>query len=293
MERAGLKTISLDDLPKYSPWTKRVLGLESFVYGARSEHNARREYDAEKFKKLLEYKQGNPDCSIKVIHDIYFGLHQKKYQSSYISLGGELFLTSPKNAYKILDDVLVKKLSAILSQSNCNTLMDLGCGYGYNLNLAARHYTQYKYIGGDFSENALALGRIFAKDSIFFAYFNFYNKSWKIFDRLKKGDRALVFTCYAIEQLPSAKIFFQMIKKYKDKISDVVHFEPVYELFDDSTLLGLMRRRYIKLNDYNCDLLSILKENGEFLKIVDLKADLIGVNALHPVCFVHWRFKDF
>ena len=53
-----------------------------------------------------------------------------------------------------------------------------------------------------------------------------------------------------------------------------------------------MRRRYIEINKYNSDLLSAIKYEQSNLEIINTDTDIVGVNPLHPMCFIHWRFKN-
>ena len=102
--------------------------------------------------------------------------------------------------------------------------------------------------------------------------------------------KVTVFTAFAIEQLPVAASFFDTIWRYRDKINAVFHFEPVYELFGENTLLGLMRRRYVEVNDYNRDLFSQLQQRSEKIRIVRNEANVLGINPLNPLSVLHWEF---
>ena len=77
-------------------------------------------------------------------------------------------------------------------------------------------------------------------------------------------------------------------KKYREKIIAVVHLEPVYELADIESTLGLMRRAYAILNDYNTDLPTTLKHMG--VTILKTIYDLVGGNPLNPTSLVYWQF---
>jgi hypothetical protein len=65
--------------------------------------------------------------------------------------------------------------------------------------------------------------------------------------------------------------------------------EPSYEFYDDS-LLGLMRRRYIELNDYNRDLFSVL-QGREDVRILRLEREVVGWNPFNALTLVHWTFR--
>jgi len=142
-----------------------------------------------------------------------------------------------------------------------NAVVELGSGYGYNLVVLKERWPDHVYLGGEYSANAIELGNmIFGCDAnVSIKYSNFYDLEWPILQDIQGP--IVVFARQAIEQLPRARNVLPTIIKYRDKITDVIHLEPLYEMNDDTTL-GLLRRAYAHLNDYNLDLLSTIKEMG-------------------------------
>jgi len=118
--------------------------------------------------------------------------------------------------------------------------------------------------------------------------FNWYDDTWEILESLE--GKALVFTRHSIEQLSQVKSIMPTFAKYKDKIVEVVHLEPVYEQIDERSTLGLMRQAYTLMNDYNTDLLTTL--NSMRVQIVRTDIDLIGANPLNPTSLVQWKFEE-
>ena len=53
--------------------------------------------------------------------------------------------------------------------------------------------------------------------------------------------------------------------------------------------LGLMCRRHAEINDYNHDLLSVLRSRTD-IRIVRLDVDTLGLNPLNPTSVLHWEF---
>ena len=112
-----------------------------------------------------------------------------------------------------------------------------------------------------------------------------------MFEQVKKGEKATVFTSHSIEQLPSAEKFICHIKKYKKKINKIIHFEPLYQMhLKEKNLINLLRRRYTELNDYNKDLWELLK-NDKDIEIIESKINVLGFNPLNPTSIVVWQFK--
>ena len=149
------------------------------------------------------------------------------------------------------------------------------------------HFTNRTWLGGEYSANAITLGnRIFKGDTaVTITFFNWYDSEWPILENIQ--GQALVFTRHSIEQLPLSGNIMSMFAKYRDKIHAVVHLEPVYELFDD-TMLGMLRRAYTHLNDYNIDLLSTIKNMD--VNIRQIQYDIFGSNPLNPTSLIYWQF---
>ena len=96
-------------------------------------------------------------------------------------------------------------------------------------------------------------------------------------------------TKLGVEQKFFADNKLRFLKKYKNKIKAVVHFEPVYELHDDS-LLGMMRKAYANAVDYSRNLMSELKKN-EDIKVLSVKPDFLGYNPLNSTSVIKWQYK--
>jgi hypothetical protein len=73
-----------------------------------------------------------------------------------------------------------------------------------------------------------------------------------------------------------------------------VHFEPCYEHFDELSLTGALRRRYVEVNDYNRNLVSLLHRHAasNVIAILEETRAVMGVNPLLPVSIVAWRRND-
>lgn len=71
----------------------------------------------------------------------------------------------------------------------------------------------------------------------------------------------------------------------------VFHFEPIYEYRNKDTLLHYMWKRYTQVNEYNINLLTLLKD---FEKKGQIRIDLevphvLGLNAFNPGSFIVWQ----
>lgn len=100
----------------------------------------------------------------------------------------------------------------------------------------------------------------------------------------------LVYTSAAIEQLPSAAPLFDGLARYREKISRIIHLEPVYRP-QDECLLGMLRRRYIETWDYTRDLKTQI-EGREEIRLLREEPNVFGVNPLNPLSLLEWEYID-
>ena len=262
----------------------RLLGLDPFNKPVRNVAKVDAEYDKDKYAKLLAYycqaKRGATVQAIKARE------RSTLHRETCISKDGQLFVTSLGSSQRLEDEVLVDALAEPIATATI--VVELGCGYGYNLSVLKEAYPNRVWIGGEYSQNAIKLASLlFAGcNDISVFPFNWYDDSWPIFDTFK--GKAVVFTRHSAEQLPLARDVLPTLRKYREKIIGVVHLEPIYELTDEESTLGLMRRGYTLLNDYNTDLLTTIKTMG--VKILKTQYDLFGGNPLNPTSLIYWRF---
>ncbi|MBN1574476.1 MAG: class I SAM-dependent methyltransferase [Deltaproteobacteria bacterium] len=284
-----MKKIKLNDLPKWTQWPDRLLGLSEWKAAKRTIDKVKKEYDDGKYSEILEYymSKDHPLSPEEV------RIHEYSYYNLYpdtkicISRGENLFETDLNSARKLLYNFLRDVLSKCTKR--VDHIFELGCGHGYNLWRLHKIAPNIKYTGGEFSENAVSLANHLYKSdpNLNVVRFNFYDQVYEILEALEKP--AVIFTFHAVEQLPSAKHFLTVLSKYRDRIDRVYHFEPVYEFYDE-TLFGMMRRRYTQINDYNRDLLFELKSREDKIRIVDQKENVIGLNPLNPLSLIEWTF---
>jgi SAM-dependent methyltransferase len=277
-----MKEIHLNDLPRYTPWIRRLLSLDPFPQVMRNIEKIASEYDEDKYLKCLKFYEANANVSIEDVK--HFEIGGLLEQEICVSQAGRLFALLGQSAFRSYWDLLLNTLHDDIITSD--VVVELGCGYGYNLHLLKNRHPSKRFLGGEYSANAVRLANhLFSDDPrVTVELFNFYGEDYALLERIK--GRVVLFTVYSIHQLPSALGVINRI--IKSGISGVVyHFEPVYELEDCTTLLGLMRQRYTEINDYNLDLLSTLEY--EEVNVIMKNVDAFGLNPLHPASVISWQ----
>jgi hypothetical protein len=277
-----MNEIPLNDLPRFTPWVCRLLSLDPFPPARRDIKKVDEEYDKDKYGKCLAYFRGTRGASAGDVKRFEIGdLSEKEL---CVSQGGRLYTASPVEALRRHHELLLETLDDGVAASD--TVVELGCGYGYNLHLLKRRHPGKRFLGGEYSANGVRLAQALFSDDpgITVERFNYYDEHYPILRHLP--GRVLLFTSHSIEQLPSAAGVIRSITR-SGITATVCHLEPVFELTDETTVLGLLRRRYIQMNDYNRDLLTSLEQEG--VKVDRKVVDAFGLNPLNPTSILRWH----
>lgn len=282
----GVKRVAIDDLPKYSEWPSRLLQLTDWDMCTRDTERSKKEY-AKKwrniftlFKKYKKYKfekaldrlyieSGSTEFLVFVAGSFYWVENSSEYWDYYYS-----FLICQLKKYINSDD----------------TLIELGSGWGRNLFYLYTHSLYGKGIGGELTTEGIDSANVIASHyQLPITFYKFdYNKPSKFFLSKMKG--AAVLTQNSIEQIPNIKAS-TLLKIAQACPKVVCHFEPVYEHNANPTMFHLMCRRYTEMNDYNRNLLSVLKqlEQKGYLQIIKEQQNVIGTTAFNPCSIIIWK----
>lgn len=280
-----MKAFSLDNLPKYSPWPERLLGLTPFVREPRTEDSLMREYESEKYPHIANYVSSYPEVSWDELRRQELGLVEKN--ELIVSRKGELFLGT-------LEEVEKKRLELFLQSvlphiRSGDTVLDLGGGYGYNLQKIIEKVEQIVPINAEFSPTARELCDRLSQGTINTVPFNLFNEDWSTLAQVH-GERICIISSHAIEMMPSALPMIERLAPLKERITSVIHFEPVYVQQSPETLLNLLRRQYIDVNQYNTNLHMALTSISDVI-LDEYVYDLFGLNPLFPESLLRWHYK--
>jgi len=275
-----------------------LLGLAPWTIAKRTTEKVEAEYNRDKYRQCSdEYDRlaSSEPPTFETIKGYETGWSSRELIA--VSMANDLYLAPPKLVFEQYYRVITGVLLAVTR--GCGSVVELGCGYGFNLHrirLAAaidRSSTSpVSYIGGEYSSTAVHLGNRLAKgiDRFLLRSFDYYDPD--SYDRLLANapPPVVVFTVHSVEQLPTASSVFANLRRFKDRISTVVHVEPVVELNGEG-LLDLFRRRYAEVNDYNRDLLHLIQLQRD-LRFEILGTNVIGVNPLNPTSIIRWSYDD-
>lgn len=276
---------NLDDLPKYSPWPKRLLGLEPFLAKDKTPEEIEREFGREKWGALLDRFRKNPEATLADVDNWAAG----KAGKSLATVGDHLVLMSPEeshNAYiAYIADALEKHLPA-------SALVELGCGYGsVILGLGKRsEFAGLDLHAADFTRTGPELAGLIAENEGLRLRTGHCDFTSAEFTDLDVPPGAIIYTAYAAQYVDElGPHFIEGLLALEPKA--VVHVEPVYEHAGGQTLLGLLRQRYIQANGYNRNLSTILHDREALgsLEILEETAPAFGPNPLLAASVIAWK----
>jgi len=280
--------ITLNELPDWSPWPARLLGLDAWNVPDRTIETVEHEYDQDKYAACRSFWQDTAgQVTAEEVKAFEFG--GEATSLFCVSDGDRLIVTERDEARARYYALVTTTMSQAIREAD--VVVELGSGYGYNLWMLSQQFSGTRFLGGEYSANAVGLAKELysGHDEIEVRPFNFYDREYRVLDAPSKGERAVVFTAHAVEQLPSSRCLLAGLRPWARAISNVFHFEPLTELHGE-TLLGLMRRRYAVLNDYNRDLFSTLRSDAD-VQILEVRANVFGLQPFNPTSVIQWRFS--
>lgn len=278
--------ITIDELPQYSPWIHYLLGLKSMSRSLeKNAESVGREYGQEKWGVLLQNLR-LLDTPPTITHADRLTGEEKKVP---FYAEGKIFVYESSEVQNLYFQMIRRELQAPVEQSG--HLVELGSGYGsIILKLASLPgYDTARYTAGELTDTGVAcmnllashLGNRFEAGSCDLDDLNL--------EKFTIPENAVFFTCWAAAYIKgfSRNTLFEIIR-HKPMI--VIHIEPIYEHWSEDSLLQLLWRRYLQMNDYNQSLLTSLKkfEAEGLIQIIEERNSIFGSNSLAPVSIIKW-----
>ena len=282
----NVQEIALDDLPRWSNWPARMLGLETFVPPARTTEKVAEEYGHEKWQFALDaFEKSGRTLDATALRRMCYALGGDAPRAAVYR--GKLVAAGTPTIMQWYDDLLAEWMGPSIGKSR--TVVELGAGFGHVLWSLRQRFAGKLYRGGEYTDSAVKLANLpYAHHpDISVEHVNFYDGDYPVLD--KAEGPVVVLTSQAIEQIPDCRCIIDTLARHKSKIAAVFHIEPAYDLQTPTTLIGQMRRRYLEINDYNRNLFGVLKSRAD-IHVVRLEQDVIGWNPFNCLGMVHWEF---
>jgi hypothetical protein len=276
---------TINDLPRFSPWPARLLGLEPWAQRQKTPVEITREYEHEKWGPLLtRVRAANRPVTVDEVDEWQI----KDVPPSLCSIEDSLELMSAGDSHRRYMELVA---GALAPHTPASALVELGAGYGRMLLGLARErpFKGMKVMAGEFTASGVHLiQQLASAQGIEVAAAGCDLASARLIDFALPPD-AIVFTSYAMHYVPKLSAsFVEALSAFRPRV--VFHFEPCYEHCDCKTLTGLMRRRYIEVNDYNTNLVTLLHDQEKLgkVRILGEKAAVFGANPLLAASIISW-----
>jgi hypothetical protein len=277
---------TVEDLPRFSPWPARLLGLVEWQQREKTLTEVTREFDREKWGLLLErYRATGASAAIDVVEAWML----ESTAPTLCTIGERFQLVTPSQALHRHYEVVAQTLHDLLP---ANSIMDLGAGIGgaiLRLAVDSRFQGTPLY-AAEFTNSGIELMKQLAASAGINLRIGHCDLSSESLTDLLVPEGSILFTCMAACYVPQiADNFVNAFCRFGPKA--VVHFEPCYEHCDPQTLTGALRRRYIELNDYNRNLAALLHRHAAAgaIHIIREVPAVIGVNPLLPISILVWK----
>ena len=272
-----MRPIGLDELPLHSPWPARLLGLEPAGREPRTAASVLREYDRDKYAPLLAAATADPSLGLEDVKRLETG-----DGDVVMSEGGRLLAGPAIEAVRRTAALLAERVAGLAAEAPA--VIDLGCGYGYQLAHLAPALPRAALLGGEYAPAAVALARRLGSAAV--EELDLMGGRGGPLERVERD--AVVLLSFVLTSVPRVEVALELLAAHRARIARVVCLDADRSLFGPG-LLGLLRRRYVEVNDYRCELLERLAARDDVV-VERVEPNLIGPNALLPASLVAFRF---
>jgi hypothetical protein len=285
--RAGpAESIRLEDLPRHTRWPAALLTTETPKTYPKTHRQVMREFNDEKWATLLRRFSRRARATRLEIEDAFNPLNEPMVIFEAGRFRVVPYRRSLENHLARYERVLAPHASG------ASALVELGAGFGSKLfGLAERRpFAALPLVAAELTENGRRLilrsGKLLGR-KVSVGACDFRRLE---IDRGLVPPGALVFTSYALHYVPRlpARTLDYLIAL---RPQTVVHFEPLFEIFAADSLHDLLCRRYMQLNDYTRNLLSLIRaaERAGRIEVLEISKNVIGDNPLLPISVIKWR----
>jgi len=242
MTSTKVSALTVDDLPRFSPWPARLLGLAAWQPRKKTPAEANCEFDRDKWGTLLQrYVRAGASATLESVE----GWLIDSAEPALGSIGERFELLTARETlhrhYQLVTDTLYRLLPA-------SCIVELGAGYGgavLRLATDSRFSRASLYAGEYTSSGRELLARLAAATGVPLQIVHCDLSKPSMCD-LEPPQGGVVFTCMAAHYVPElADSFVDALRRFRARA--IVHFEPCYEHFDALSLTGAMHRRYVEV----------------------------------------------
>ena len=278
------KRITLNDLVKFSPIVKDIMNWENKTIRIKNSEAITREFNYDKWGSLKNKFLKN---EIKYLYEFDSYIDGFKKNIAYFH-NNNFYISTGKCVF---DEHLHIYYSTLKKYASKNTaLVELGAGFGSKiLNLALYTDLQFSSLhAAEYTKNGIELMKLISQShnlELDVGKCDFYNCS---VDGLSIPENSIIFTSFSLHYIKNFnEKIINFFLNFNPKI--VINFEPCYEAHSSETVHGIMCKRYIYLNDYNTNFLSLILKSTKNKKIYSsIEKNIIGSNPILPLSIIKW-----
>jgi hypothetical protein len=243
-----------------------------------------REFQDERWGTLLDYARSLDQPTLAEIQRMSSG----PGADTPCYLDGAFYLANQAQMLAAHLDLYAQVLEPYMDGATC--LVELGAGFGSKLLALSlrRPFSGVPLAAGEYTESGCALISLLARQLDKVVNVGRCDFRTLTASGLEIPEGAVIFTSYAAQYVPEmSREFVGFLRGFRPKA--VVHFEPCYEYYDEQSLHGLMCRRYIELNDYTRNFVTIVEAarlDGSIS--VRVRKNVMGNNPLLPISIIEW-----
>jgi hypothetical protein len=218
----------------------------------RTGHQVDLEYDAGHWQRL---RVDRPWLRASDVADFLIGSDRR---SRIAKADGRVVEIATDDYYRVRLQALEQVIAA--QAGEVDELVELGCGFGYNLFSLGLANRWRRFAGFDISDNGIAAAREIAAhfglaQSMSFGLLDLTAREHPNFPKIAGKT---VFTCFCIEQVPHAvEAVILNIAAHRPK--RVIHIEPTTEFLELWRPMDLLNFAYVKSVDYQTYLFTVLQ----------------------------------
>ena len=279
-----MKEINFDELNNFSTLPETIFKSSDADIRYKTKDEVLREFNREKWLQILDEIKKDKGILLK---DIDFKIEEfdKSFPFFYKK---KFYLGSGKQIFQKHIEVFKNVLDPYIKDAS--SLVELGAGYGSKiLNLSNyENYSELPLFAGEFTNNGCNAIKLLSQRMNKKIEVGHCDLNEEVVEGIKVPKNSIIFTSYAAHYVKKfSKTFIDFILEMDPKI--VINFEPCYETHSDSKY-GSMCKRYIELNDYNLNMISVLEDAHKNGKIkVEITKNVIGSNPFLPISIIKWQ----
>lgn len=277
------KKISVDQLPSYTNWPQILINSQKDVLYSKTKDNIFREYESDKWGAIYQEIK-NKSFSVDDVDEMQF---KDPGNDMACSVGEGLFAAPPLQVKLLLVDIIDEAISEVVAEGD--NIIELGAGTGSIILRLAKmdKYKASKFYAADFSNSSLnIISHLAAHDDVN-VNLQLLDFNSEIFD-ISIPKNSIVYISFALCLIENINLnFWRKLMAFSPKA--IIIAEPIFDFYEDRTILGLLQRRYYLANQYSTDIYSSIIEStlANIFKVKKITKNVIGINPLIPVSLIH------